>query len=90
MNSGLTTREIAKDLKISIKTVQKYIQIGFLPAKLTWTKAGKKNTVDFNDYYEWKTTHFKNISRGSINLYNRKDKPLKKEELLELIPEWLD
>ncbi len=54
MNDTLTLRQIAKDLDVSVRTVQRLIKIGHLQALSTVTRGGKTNVVPLHVYLSWK------------------------------------
>lgn len=86
----LTTIEIAKDLGLNLRTIQKYCQTGFLPAKQSWKNDQKVHLIDENEYYEWKMTHFQGLKKGSINKYASLKRHITKPQIRVLMLEWLD
>lgn len=86
----LSTQDIATDLGLNIRSVQRYINQGFLPAIQTLGPTGQPGyAVQYHDYQTWKTKHFRGLKRGNINRSNRLDNELTLEQLKKLALEWL-
>ena len=86
----LSTQEIALELGLSKRTVQKYCKIGFLPANLKYIQGRAVYEVEDRVYLEWKNKHFKGIRRGKINLLTRSTKELSKTKIIEEAEIWID
>lgn len=86
----LDTDTIAKELGVSSRTVQNYCKNGFLPAERQWHKGKLLYKVDLDIYHDWKMKHFRGVPKGNINLFKRVDRELSKNQVRDLIPEWLD
>ena len=83
----ITVNDIAKNLKITVRTVQKYCNSGFLAA--TKDFQGKQTyLVRTKDYLEWKSKFY----RGSGKSIKRIEKvfDFSKEDLRTMAIEWLD
>lgn len=85
----LLTSDIARDLGLNLRTVQKYIKEGFLPASFDYSGITKQYIIDPNIYHEWKQNHFNGLKKGQISKYSRHTRPLTKPEILDFIPNWL-
>ena len=53
----VTLEYIAKDLNISLRTVQNYCKQGFLPAFKTFVNNKAKYQVDIEKYQKWKAAN---------------------------------
>lgn len=84
------SNEIAKDLGLTVRSVQKYIQEGFLPGSIKFIGARKRYVVASDDYFRWKKKHFSGVNKKEMSKYSRTDKPLTASEILELKEEWID
>ena len=58
--------EVAKDLNLSDRSVQRYCKEGFLPAKRIYANGKYIYLIDRFDYYEWKGVHFKGIKAPKL------------------------
>ncbi len=86
----LSTQEIATDLGLTIRSIQRYINEGFLPATQVQNDKGQiEYAIEYFTYQAWKIKHFQGIRRGKINKTNRLDKELNLSELKNLSLEWL-
>lgn len=83
------TNDIARDLGLSTRTVQKYIKERFLPPGTMCRGTGKGYKIKTTEYIEWKQRYFAGLNKKEINKHNRLDKPLNKTELKALIKPWL-
>jgi integrase/recombinase XerD len=86
--NDLTVKDIAKDLGLNIRTIQKYIKGGFLPARTGFYS--RVYLISPKDYQNWKEKHFKGITRNQINKRNSIDRGPTKAELLDLRDKWLE
>lgn len=85
-----TTKDIALDLGLHIRTIRKYCQIGFLPMKQVWISGNCIYRISHDDYLEWKHLHFHGIKKEKINRYNRHSKDLLLGQIIELTAEWFE
>lgn len=86
----LDTDNIAKELGVSSRTVQNYCKNGFLPAERQWSSGKLVYRVDLDIFQSWKIKHFRGVKKGNISLFKRIDRDLSKNQVRELVPEWLD
>ncbi len=86
---ALSTKEIAQDLGLSIRTVQKYIKTGFLLAKLEYIKGNPLYSIESSEYLAWKQKHFSGLKRGEIIKSKSHFNDLGKEEIKAELTEWL-
>ena len=82
--------EVAKDLNLSDRSVQRYCKEGFLPAKRIYANGKYIYLIDRFDYYEWKGVHFKGIKAPKLRKDLRVTRELTKEDTLKHIEIWLD
>lgn len=69
----LTTRDISKDLGLGIRTVQKYIKTGFLPAQAEFLNRQFIHRIEGSVYLQWKQKHFTGLKKGEIKKSQRID-----------------
>jgi site-specific recombinase XerD len=87
----LSTQEIAMDLGLNIRSVQRYINEGFLPAIQVAKSINKVSyEIDYSEYNSWKNKHFRGIKRGMINKTQRLDREPSFKETQELALKWLE
>ncbi|MDD9898794.1 MAG: tyrosine-type recombinase/integrase [Candidatus Melainabacteria bacterium] len=86
----LDTDTIAKKLGLSSRTIQNYCKDGFLPSERQWQHGKLTYQIDIDSYHDWKRKHFRGVKHGSINRFSRLDRELGKNQIRELMPEWLD
>ena len=86
---SLGTKEISQDLGLGIRTVQKYIKTGFLPAQLEYIRGNPIYGIESSEYLAWKQKHFSGLKRGEIKKSNSHAYDLGKEELSNEVEEWL-
>lgn len=86
----LSVKDIAKDLGLGIRAVQKYINEGFLPARRDLRLPSRPYVINPTEYYDWKEKYFSGVPSEKISKCTRLDKGPSKAELLTLIKKWLD
>ncbi len=89
----LSPSDIAKDLGVATRTVQRYCSEGFLKAELIYRNDKAYFMVRPEDYAKWKRAHFAGIrSNGtSLSKHTSKCKGLSKNEIRkEWVPVWLE
>jgi integrase len=87
----LTTKEVAIDLGLNIRSIQRYINQGFLPAiRQKGAKGQAEYVVEYSGYHDWKNRHFKGLKLNKINKANRLNKSLNLPQVKELASEWLN
>jgi|GEM_PF-6762046 len=69
--STLTIADIASDLRLSPRTVQRYCKEGFLPARLSINQSQLSYEIDSSDYLNWQSKHFKGLKKGEASKYTR-------------------
>ncbi|MCH2228667.1 MAG: tyrosine-type recombinase/integrase [Candidatus Caenarcaniphilales bacterium] len=79
--------EIAKDLRVSERTVQNYCKEGFINAVKDLV-GRKQYIVKLKDYYEWKDKFYR--GRGKIIKKIPVDQDLSKNQIKTMSVEWLD
>lgn len=86
----MSVSEVAKDLGLSDRTIQRYCKSDALPARQIWLDNHYTYQIEEAAYYEWKQEHFKGLRRGEIAWDRRKTKELSKAEILKHIDIWIE
>lgn len=86
----LFSKDIAKDLGLTTRAIQKYIQDGFLPGTIRFIGNRKQYIVSSDEYFKWKNKHFQGLKKGQISKHRRINKPITIPELQEQINIWLE
>lgn len=89
-NHEIDTAAIAKDLGVSTRTIQSYCKEGFLPANQYWENGKLIYRIEKTDYLSWKYRHFKGVKRGNVSKFSRLDRDLTKNQIRELMKDWLN
>ena len=87
----LDTKQVAKDLKISLKTVQRYCREAYIPCKAVLRGKKPVYLINATEYLRWKQKCFPGANKGllGLNKFQSKTREPRKNEIMSLIPEWL-
>lgn len=80
----LSVEEIAKDLGLSERTVQRYCNEGIIRSERTWIKNHFVHKIPANEYYDWK---FRQKNNPASSIRTQADQL---ENLDHLVNDWLD
>ena len=85
----LTVDEVAKDLGITKRSVQRYCKLGLMPAEQVWIKNSALYHIPSHQYYKWKVNQ---KTADKSNFYVRTPKPANdlSDDIEDLIIDWLD
>lgn len=86
----LTCNDIAKDLGLTNRAIQKYIKEGFLPASFTFVRSKKVYQINPQIYFEWKQKTFTGVKQGMFSKYTSSNRPLTMPDIRELVSRWLE
>lgn len=86
----LTTQDIAEDLGLQQRSVQRYCQEGVLPFKVELLGKNFQYLIKAEDYIKWKHENFKaSKSESRITRYKSSKRPLTKNQLRDMLAEWI-
>lgn len=85
----LTVDEVAKDLGITKRSVQRYCKLGLMPAEQIWVKNNSAYQIPSHQYYRWKVNQ---RAHGKDNFRVSTPKPVSdlSDDIEDLINDWLD
>lgn len=87
----LSTKEVAKDLGINIRSVQNYCKEGLLPAVINYGDKRQTYKIQKEEFYRWKRLNFSfSAKTEKLDKNKLKLKQLTKSKLKELMPTWFE
>jgi site-specific recombinase XerD len=85
----LTVDEVAKDLGITKRSVQRYCKLGLMPAEQIWVKNNSAYQIPSHQYYRWKVNQKAN-DKDNFRVSTPKSADDLSGDIEDLIIDWLD
>jgi len=85
----LTVDEVAKDLGLTKRSVQRYCKLGLMPAEQIWVKNNSSYQIPSHQYYRWKVNQKAN-DKDNFRVTTPKSTDDLSDDIENLIIDWLD